>query len=500
MSKKKYFMFLFVLLFIMLFATCSTCYASISQDFVDYTITTLDQNGSWGSQNTSYHNGLGNLLNDENKRIAIQQNINTALSNNSLSYLTERNCIVLTAYNSSSNLDLIWTFSNVSAGDDTLGYLMLSRSGSSDIYGSYDGKVYEYRMTLNSNGSYSFSSFRILNNTSNAGNFWPGSPTFTTLDNAYILTMSNIASGSASNQVWCTRPWQSGASMTYAFIHDKSENGGYVPPTPPEPEPPQDTTGTITNSSGETTGSIDLSGIQNGITDVKNQISGDTQKVITNQNENTDKLIQNQNQIAQQQHEDLTTYNTDNVNDLNDTVNDVQAQLSGDLSNSEIFGALNTAEKGFFDIITGEASDFIISWDDIRIDGIHNNDNKVLNHASGSNFSSLNGSIILNTSSNGVIIPAGQINFSKACRENAVLGKVKTTLNIILSALCAFALFKYLYNLILATLGIDNQFLYEKNEDGSSITSTYNVNTGQTTYSGTDVNGKKFRWTTGGKK
>lgn len=65
---------------------------------------------------------------------------------------------------------------------------------------------------------------------------------------------------------------------------------------PEEPENPDNTTGTITDNNGDTTGKIDLSGIENGITDVKNQISGDTQII-----------IENQNTIAQQQHNDLTS-------------------------------------------------------------------------------------------------------------------------------------------------------------------------------------------------
>lgn len=83
-------------------------------------------------------------------------------------------------------------------------------------------------------------------------------------------------------------------------------------------------------------------------------------------------------------------------------------------------------------------------------------------------------------------------------RDIPIVGKIKSTINIILSAFLGFNLIKYLYNLMLATLGIDNPYLYERDKD--KITETHNINTGETTYSYRDKRGKTTTWRTGGKK
>lgn len=70
----------------------------------------------------------------------------------------------------------------------------------------------------------------------------------------------------------------------------------YEPPTPtptptPIPTPGDGSSGTITDNNGQVTGSIDLSGIENGIKDVQNQISGDTQKIVNSISGESQKLI-----------------------------------------------------------------------------------------------------------------------------------------------------------------------------------------------------------------
>lgn len=342
-SKKKYHgkygLFFGVLFFLFVGLLSTSCFASVSEDFVDYVITTLDENGSWGSQNTAYHNALSHITDEQ--KTSITQYINSKLTELGIGPYTERNCIVLTAYFNGSTMEVLWTFSNVSAGDDSLGYLQLWRNGSNDTFGAYDGTIYYLNLHISYNSSGNSTNLSWYGSgtptSSNVKTFWPGSPTFTTLDNAYVLTMSNIANGSSSNQVWCTQPWQSGANMTYAFIHDKSENGGYIAPTPPDPEPPQDSTGTITNSSGETTGAIDLSGLQNGITDVKNQISGDSQRIIDNQTQNTTQIV---NALSGET-EKITNTLTEDANDLidNTVIN------SGDISNTVDFSTINNNQN-----------------------------------------------------------------------------------------------------------------------------------------------------------
>lgn len=66
-------------------------------------------------------------------------------------------------------------------------------------------------------------------------------------------------------------------------------------------------------------------------------------------------------------------------------------------------------------------------------------------------------------------------------RENEALKNVKTTLNIIMSAFLAWGLIKHIWNLVLATLGIDNPYLYETTPNETvSVTYDTNFKTGKT--------------------
>lgn len=68
--------------------------------------------------------------------------------------------------------------------------------------------------------------------------------------------------------------------------------GGSIPDIPSgEIIPDTGNTGQITNNSGETTGSIDLSGIQNGIGTVNQSINNQGQSIIKNQNQNTEQIV-----------------------------------------------------------------------------------------------------------------------------------------------------------------------------------------------------------------
>lgn len=160
--------------------------------------------------------------------------------------------------------------------------------------------------------------------------------------------------------------------------------------------------------------------------------------------------------------EDLNGENQEEL--IEDKVDELIENVSGDLNKNEIFGILQTYENKLFGSFTGQ-QDFKIAWNDISYMG-------------------------------SVIIPKGEINFSKICRENETLGKVKTTVNIILGFLLLLNCIIYLYNLLLATLGIDNPYLYEKPEDKTSVTYSTNMNTGKTTETTTmrRKDGKTFKY------
>lgn len=116
--------------------------------------------------------------------------------------------------------------------------------------------------------------------------------------------------------------------------------------------------------------------------------------------------------------------------DISGDINDMLLTISGDLSNSEIFLALETAEQGFLDLFKSRPGDFVISWNDVIVKGRK-------------------------------MISAGSINFNAYCREVPILNQIKTYLNIILSAFFSFAIIRQVYNLFLGALGIDDPNLYE---------------------------------------
>ncbi len=131
-------------------------------------------------------------------------------------------------------------------------------------------------------------------------------------------------------------------------------------------------------------------------------------------------------------------------------IDELTESLSGDLAKNEIFEILQKYENKIFGSFIGE-EDFKIEWKDV-------------------------------TYMETVLIPKGEINFSQMCRENEILGKVKTTINIILQFFLLSNCVKYLYNLLLATLGIDNPYLYEKqDEEVNTVTYDTDINSGITT-------------------
>lgn len=142
--------------------------------------------------------------------------------------------------------------------------------------------------------------------------------------------------------------------------------------------------------------------------------------------------------------------------DIENSITDIQGNLENELENSEIVSTLQLAEKGFLELLKEPEKDFKIEWNDIYYQDV-------------------------------VLIPAGSINFSKMCRDNEALGKVKQYINIIVSFGLAYGIIKYLYNLFLATLGIDNQLLYEQPEETTSFTA--DASAGTVTYRTRTKNG-----------
>lgn len=223
---------------------------------------------------------------------------------------------------------------------------------------------------------------------------------------------------------------------------------------------------TVDNSSGGTGG--DASGDNGDYTGQLNQIEGSLNNIENKIPSSGDIEQATQNGVVQGSTEywgssgDLTGEKQEEL--ISGKVDELTEQISGDLAENEIFGILQTYEDKIFGSFIGE-EDFKISWNDVSY-------------------------------MNSVIIPKGEINFSEMCRENETLANIKTTINIILGFFLLSNCVIYLYNLLLATLGIDNPYLYETPpEQVETVTYDTNINTGKTTEIKTvkNRNGPTFR-------
>lgn len=193
--------------------------------------------------------------------------------------------------------------------------------------------------------------------------------------------------------------------------------------------------GNITNPSGDNGGNINLQPIQQGLTNIQNQISGDIQRVIDIQNQNiqaTISAINNANSNYWGSGDDLD--GDKQQDDISDNFNNIINSLSGDLSQNETFTAIENIENGFFDLFRNQQTetvyDLAFEWDNFEYNGV-------------------------------VLIPAGSINISQMCRDNVQLGYIQGIIRVVFNFEVAITLIYQIWNLILATLGIDNPYLYE---------------------------------------
>lgn len=210
----------------------------------------------------------------------------------------------------------------------------------------------------------------------------------------------------------------------------------------PTPTPTPTTTPT---PGGGSTGGTDLTPVigkldetNKNLEEIKNNIptSGDIEKATEEANKNYWGDSQKMNE-------------SDYENQIKNGINSSMGEISENLEKNKIFKSIAIAEQKIIDLFLEEPEDFKISWQNVKY--LDKN-----------------------------LIPSGEINFSKMCRENETLGKVKSTLNIIVSAMISLQLFKYIYNLIMVTLGIDHPLILENDTDDITEISTTKV--GNRTY------------------
>lgn len=142
---------------------------------------------------------------------------------------------------------------------------------------------------------------------------------------------------------------------------------------------------------------------------------------------------------------------TQQENEIGTTINGIIDNVSGEMTQNQAYNQLNQIENGFLNFFERNHDeqwyDLIITWNDVEYNNVK-------------------------------IIESGEINFSKMCREIPILGTVRTTIRTIMNFWICFSLVKQIWNLILATLGIDNPYLYEDPEE-EAVNFMENENTGE---------------------
>lgn len=410
-----------LLLFIMLFATCSNCYATVESGDIKSYLNILSE--SYDGSNASSYKSYLSSMSDENINI-ITNYINTQLSNWGFSELDINYCILtLEPKGGDFYLHFYFCKNTVSCPYSNIGYFKIAK----------ENDVTYLRMTGSTGDKFPYCYFNFDYYTQTINHSWKYLATYPT---SLYFNDSSLSFDSDTNYLTGTAFVGTGLpigdyELTPCYLVNSV--GNYIIPSDGSGDSSGDISG---DSSGDSSGdvNIDLTNIENGIDNINQNLndidskipsSGDMQVIISGE---VDKI-----------NNTLTNYDEDvGEEGVVSLISNISESMSGELSSNEIFGALDTAEQGFFNIISGNGGDFELSWNDVFLYGIK-------------------------------LIPAGSINFSQMCRDNPALSNVKNYINIILTAFCTFGLFKYLYNLFLATLGIDNPYLYEINTDSVNL-------------------------------
>lgn len=301
--KKKYYIFSLVLLFGMLFATFSICYASgpaytpinemtpeIAQEIFDY----YKNNNSFNYTNNATQNTYNNFYSQLNSEKL--QNFcdvwNSRDFSNCADYI-EQCVFMIYGYNNKCFLKVF--FNNNGIGNSSNHFKMDIQAykficyyrddNNNNITGSADHWVF------NDTGVLSYSWRETISTSGTSLNYNQETSNFTTYNLDSQLFESKVICAYHLNQSIFLKPRTK--SDYYWYLLNGNSILDYIPiPTPtPEPTPSVPITGTITNNSGEKTGSIDLSGIQNSLGNIDN--------TTTQIEQNTQTIIQQQQQIQE---------------------------------------------------------------------------------------------------------------------------------------------------------------------------------------------------------
>ena len=421
----KRFKLIFFMSLILILILGTSSQAVISEDYMNYIWTNLENNSDFniGIYNTNFKSYLKQLTSEQKN--SVKTKINQYLYVNNLNY-EDINLNVFLKEDAEVTFRIYFVFSNNTApNNNDLGYLEIKKDNyditklyvkDNDSFIKYlRVSVYYYKNSLH----FTVDDFKDL--TSNGLSINLGKTAYS--ENTETFYSSNISCYSLIQVAYIGYPISSTSSEKTRFLCNYSaylnkDDGAYIPQEPDIPDKPSGdtgtggTTGTITNQSGDTTGKVDLSGIEQGIGAVKDAVNNVTNTI-----------------------KDAFTFDSGDANEVMEDFKNTDLGLSQDLYD------LNNQ---FFDLFeTEQMDDFKISWDGVNY-------------------------------KNAELIPSGEVNFSAICRENEQIGKVKEYITLFAIVGASLTLLKFIWNMIAEMLGL-NQTLMET-DFGDAVMYTYEDN------------------------
>ena len=418
----KRFKLIFFMSLILILILGTSAQAVVTENYMNYIWTNLENNSDFnksGSYNTNFKSYLKQLTSEQKN--SVKTKINQYLSANNLNY-EDINLNVFLKEDAETTFNIYFVFSNNTApNNNDLGYLEIKRDNINIIrlYAKDNNSFIKYLKVYvsfyNNSLHFTVDDFKDLQSSYGlAINL--GKTAYS--ENAEIFYSSNISCYKLTQVAYIGYPISSASSDITRFLRNYSsylnkDEGAYIPQEPDIPDKPSGdtsgTTGTITNPSGDTTGKIDLSGIEQGIGAVKDAVNNVTNTI-----------------------KDAFTFDSGDANEVMEDFKNTDLGLSQDLYD------LNNQ---FFDLFeTEQMDDFKISWDGINYQNVE-------------------------------IIPSGEVNFSALCRENEQIGKVKEYITLFAIVGSSLTLLKVIWNMIAAMLGL-NKTLTET-DLGDAIMYTY---------------------------
>ena len=407
----KRFKLIFFMSLILILILGTSSQAVVSEDYMNYIWTNLENNTDFnnsGSYNINFKSYLQQLTPEQKN--SVKTKINQYLYSNNLNY-EDINLNTFLSYDAEVTFNIYFVFSNnTSPNNNDLGYLEIKRNeynyiklyvkDNNGIIKYLKVQVAYYKNSLH----FTVSNFQDL--TSNGLTVNLGKNAYS--ENTDIFYSSNISCYKLTQTAYIGYPISS-TTETTRFLRNYSayinkDDGAYIPKEPVIPDKPSGdtgtggTTGTITNPSGDTTGKVDLSGIEQGIGAVKDAVNNVTNTI-----------------------KDAFTFDSGDANEVMEDFKNTDLGLSQDLYD------LNNQ---FFDLFqTEQMDDFKISWNGVNYQDVQ-------------------------------LIPSGEVNFSALCRENEQIGKVKEYITLFAIVGASLTLLKFIWNMIAEMLGL-NQTLME---------------------------------------